>query len=280
MKLISWNIQRGRWRNGVCDLARVAAYLRDIADPDIVCLQEVAAGYTDLPGADGADQFQALAALMPGYTPLAGVNTDTLSPDGGRLLFGNMMFSRLPVLQVLRHALPWPVDSAAMSMQRGAIEATIATPLGRLRIVTAHLEYFSPLQRAAQVERLRELHRDAHLHALAAPPGEEDNGPFCAIPRAAPALLAGDFNFLPDSAHYRRLLAPFDEGVPPWYDAWQLVNPGQAHAPTACVHDSTAIPHTFDFIFASAQLARRVRALRVVEGHFGSDHQPLLVELG
>lgn len=279
MKLISWNIQRGRWRNGACDLARVAGYLRDIADADIICLQEVAAGYADLPGA-GADQFQALAALLPGYTPLAGVNTDTLGPDGGRQLFGNMVLSRLPVLQVLRHALPWPVDSAAMSMQRGAIEATIATPLGLLRIVNTHLEYFSPLQRAAQVERLRELHHDAHLQALVTAPGDEDNGPFRAIARAAPALLAGDFNFLPGSPEYQRLLAPFDDGVPPWCDAWQLANPGQAHAATACVHDSTAIPYTFDFVFASAHLARRLRALRVVEGHFGSDHQPLLAELG
>ncbi|QYF92328.1 endonuclease/exonuclease/phosphatase family protein [Massilia sp. PAMC28688] len=279
MKLISWNIQRGRWHHGTCNLERVAASLRQMADADVLCLQEVSAGYTDLPGSDGRNQFIELAALLPEYTALAGINTDTRVAGGTRRLFGNMTLSRHPVLQVLRHALPWPVDAAAMSMQRGAIEATIDTPCGLLRVVNTHLEYFSPIQRAAQVERLRELHRDAHLQALATPPGERDNGPFCAVPRAAMALLAGDFNFLPQSAQYWRLQAPFDEGVPAWQDAWGLTHPGQPHAPTVCVHDDTAIPYAFDFVFASAGLARHVRSMRVVEGHFGSDHQPLLIEL-
>lgn len=279
MKLISWNIQRGRWRNDSCNLARVVASLHDMADFDVLCLQEVSSGYTDLPGSTGANQFIELAALLPGMTPIAGVNTDTLADDGTRLLFGNMLFSRYPVTQVLRHALPWPVDAGAMSMQRGAIEATIHAPSGLLRVINTHLEYFSPVQRAAQVERLRELHRDAHLQAAVSPPGEEENGPFCAVARAAPALLAGDFNCLPQSAEYRRLLAPFDDGVPQWRDCWELCHPGETHAPTVCVHDDTAIPFAFDFVFASAQLARRVRRLQVVEGHFGSDHQPLLLEL-
>lgn len=279
MKLISWNIQRGRWRNGSVSLARVVASLHDMADFDVLCLQEVSSGYTDLPGSDGSNQFIELAALLPGLTPVAGVNTDTLAPDGSRLLFGNMLFSRFPGMQVLRHALPWPVDAAAMSMQRGAIEVTLQTPCGLLRVINTHLEYFSPLQRAAQVERLRELHRDAHLQAAVSAPGDDENGPFCAVARAAPALLVGDFNCLPHSAEYRRLLAPFPNGVALWRDCWELCHPEQAHAPTVCVHDDTAIPFTFDFVFASAQLARRVRRLSVVGGHFGSDHQPLLLEL-
>ncbi len=278
MKLISWNIQRGRWRNGSCDLVRVVNSLRDMGDFDVLCLQEVSAGYTDLPGLDGSDQFRALADMLSDYGAISGINMDTLG-EHGRLLMGNMMFSRLPVTQVLRHALPWPADGAAMSMQRGAIEVTIDTGHGLLRIVNTHLEYFSPLQRAAQVERLRELQRDAHMQSQVSPPGDEDNGPFCAVARAASALLAGDFNFLPDSAEYRRLQASFEDGVAPWCDAWRLTHPGEEHAATVCVHDDTAIPFTFDFIFATAGLARRVRSLKVVEAHFGSDHQPLLIEL-
>lgn len=126
--------------------------------------------------------------------------TDVLGEDGLRLLFGNMIFARYPVVQVLRHALPWPVDAAVMSMQRGLIDTTLSTPLGLMRVATTHLEYFSAVQRSAQVERLRELHCDACLHAATARPGTAANGPFCAIDRAAPTLLAGDFNFLPDSA--------------------------------------------------------------------------------
>jgi endonuclease/exonuclease/phosphatase family metal-dependent hydrolase len=280
MKLISWNIQRGRGLHNTCSIARVVADLRHMADFDVLCLQEVASGYTDLPGSDGGNQFMQLARLLHGYTPLAGVATDTMGEGDGRLLFGNMIFSRYPVVQVLRHALPWPADPAVMSMQRSAIEATLDTPHGLLRVTTTHLEYFSLLQRAAQVERLRELHRDASLHARAARPGDVDNGPFCAVPRALPALLAGDFNFLPDSAEYQRLQMPFEDGVPAYRDAWRVRHPGLPHAHSVCVHDPSAIPFTCDYIFASANLAPRVREMRVMPGNFGPDHQPLLIELG
>jgi endonuclease/exonuclease/phosphatase family metal-dependent hydrolase len=279
MKLISWNIQRGRGLHQSCSIARVVADLRHMAEFDVLCLQEVASGYTDLPGADGGNQFMQLARLLPGYTPLAGVATDTMGQGDGRLLFGNMIFSRYPVLQVLRHALPWPADPAVMSMQRSAIEATLQTPQGLLRVCTAHLEYFSLLQRASQVERLRELHRDACLHAGAARPGDSDNGPFCAVPRAMPGLLMGDFNFLPDSAEYRRLLTPFEDGVPALRDAWRVRHPGVPNAPSVCLYQDDTVPFTFDYIFASADLAPRVRELRVMPGNFGPDHQPLLIEL-
>ncbi len=280
MKLISWNIQRGRGLHDSCSIARVVADLRHMAEFDVLCLQEVAAGYTDLPGSDGANQFMQLARLLHGYTPLAGVATDTMGQGDGRLLFGNMIFSRYPVLQVLRHALPWPCDGAVMSMQRSAIEATLDTPQGLLRVSTAHLEYFSQLQRAAQVERLRELHRDASLQARAARPGQAAHGPFCAVPRATPTLLAGDFNFLPDSAEYQRLLSEFEDDLPPLRDAWRVRYPGLPHAPGVCLHQRDAIPFTCDYIFASADLASRVREVKVMPGNFGPDHQPMLIELG
>ncbi len=279
MKLITWNIQRGRGLHNTCSIARVVADLRHMADFDVLCLQEVASGYTDLPGADGANQFMQLARLLPGYTPLAGVATDTIGDGDGRLLFGNMIFSRYPVTQVLRHALPWPVDAAVMSMQRSAIEATLRTPQGLLRVTTAHLEYFSLLQRAAQVERLRELHRDASLHAASSRPGEDAHGPFRAVERAVPALLTGDFNFLPDSQEYLRLQTPFEDGVPSLRDAWRTRHPALAHAPSVCLHEQGTKPCTFDFIFASADLSPRISDVRVMPGHFGPDHQPLLLEL-
>ena len=279
MKMVTWNIQRGRSAQAGCSLERVVAELHRMADFDVVCLQEVSAGYTDLPGSDGGNQFVQLSRLLHGYTPVAGVTTDVMGEEGARLLFGNMIFSRYPVLQVLRHALPWPVDAHVMSMQRGVIEATLDTPLGLLRVSTTHLEYFSALQRAAQVERLRELHRDACLHAGATRPGAARHGPFCAIPRASCALLAGDFNFVPESAEHARLLAPYDEAVAPYCDAWTLRHPYVPHPPTVGVHDPAGTPLTFDYMFASADLAPRIRAMRVIADVAGPDHQPVLIEL-
>lgn len=279
MKLITWNIQRGRGLNNSCSIERVVADLRRVADFDVLCLQEVSAGYTDLPGSDGANQFMQLARLLPGFTPVAGVCTDVMGDNGARQLFGNMIFSRFPVVQVLRHALPWPVDAQVMSMQRGALEATLDTPLGLMRVTTTHLEYFSPVQRASQIERLRDLHRDACLHAEVSRPGETVNGPFCAVPRSTRAILAGDFNFLPDSADYQRLLAPFEDGVPAYRDAWTAAHPFQPHEPTVCLRDPETRPFTFDFIFASADLAPRLRSMRVASEIAGPDHQPVVIKL-
>lgn len=282
MKLITWNIQRGRGPEGRSDLNRAVAYMRRIADFDVLCLQEVSSGYTDLPGCDGSDQFQGLAARLPGYSAHVGLGTDTLHPGGPRRAFGNMIFSRYPVLQVFRHALPWPAHPGVLSMQRIALEATLATPLGLVRVTTTHLEYFSAPQRMAQVERLRELHREAVGQARSERPGDEAAGPFCAVPRAAAALLAGDCNFLPGSDEHTRLLAPFEGPVSAYRDAWEVAHPGRRHAPTVGLHHKSpdsAAPFTFDFIYLSEELAPRVRRVQVDASSNGSAHQPILLEL-
>ncbi len=279
MKLISWNMQRGRGLHDTFSVERAVADARRVANFDVLCLQEVAAGFSDVPGSDGANQFLQLSRLLPGLTPVAGVATDVMGPSGARLLFGNMIFSRYPVLQVLRHSLPWPVDAQVMSMQRCALEVTLDTPLGLLRVTTTHLEYFSPVQRAAQIERLRELHREACLQAQVSPPGNDLHGPFDAVPRAARAVLTGDFNCLPDSHDYQRLLAPFDDDVPAYRDAWVQAHPLRPHEPTVGLRDEETHPYTVDFIFASADLAPRIRELRVASEIAGPDHQPILIEL-
>ncbi|NHZ81877.1 endonuclease [Massilia sp. CCM 8695] len=281
MNLITWNIQRGRTPRGDCDMAHTAASLRAVADADVICLQEVSSGYTDMPGCDGANQFALLAHHFPGYVPVVGLACDSAGEGVARCLFGNMILSRYPVLQVIRHALPWPPDPGVMSMQRIALEATLATPLGPLRVTTTHLEYFSRAQRSAQVQRLRDVQREAAAHA-AHPRAGAAAGPFGAMPRGGAALLAGDCNFLPGSWEYHCLQAPFDDGTPVYADAWRLRHPGQAHAPTVCLHDHPgrpADPFTCDFVFVSADLAPRLAEVRVAPDEFGPDHQPLAIRL-
>jgi endonuclease/exonuclease/phosphatase family metal-dependent hydrolase len=281
-KLITWNIQSARSQCGAANPGKIVACLDRFSDFDVLCLQEVASGYLARDGSDGGDQFAGFAQRLPGYTAVSGIAADTRHPTGGRRLLGSMIFSRHPVLQVLRHSLPWPPDPEVMSMPRIALEATLDTPLGVLRVTTAHLEYFSERQRMAQIGQLRELHREASLHARRDRPGDASAGPFAAVPRGAPAILAGDFNMLPDSPEYERLLAPFDDDTLRLRDAWQLVQPGRRHAPTVGLHDDSpeaGLPFTFDYAFVSADLAPRVRRVRVDGSEEGSDHQALLVEL-
>lgn len=281
-KLITWNIQSARSPAGGADLDRIIACLDRFSDFDVLCVQEVASGFAARDGSESGDQFAGLARRLPGYTAAEGVFTDTLHADGGRRRLGCMLFSRHPVLQVFRHSLPWPPEAGLMSMPRGVLEATVQTPSGLLRVMTTHLEYFSERQRMAQVEHVRELHREAWAHAACARPGPPDAGPFAALPRAAPAILAGDFNMLPHSLEYLRMLASFADGTLAWRDAWQIAHPGRRHAPTVGLHSeapASALPFTFDYIFISADLAGRVRQVRVDGSEEGSDHQAMLLEL-
>ena len=282
MKLITWNIQWGRGADGRVDLDRVVAHAQRFADFDVLCVQEVSAGHHQLPGCDGSDQFEQLAMRLPGYEPVAGVATDVLGAAGNRRRFGNMLLSRLPVRQVFRHLLPWPAEDGIMSMQRVAVEATIETSLGVLRVTTTHLEYYSASQRAAQIDRLRELHREAVAHARVVRPGTAAHGAFEPLPRAAAAVLVGDFNFKPDDLDHARLLAPMDPDTPAYCDAWELAHPGRPHEPTVGLHDKEqwpGLPNTFDFVCVSADIAGRVREVRVDKTTDASDHQPMLLEL-
>ena len=282
MQLITWNIQWGRGADGRVDLDRIVAHARRLADFDVLCLQEVSAGYPELPGCDGRDQFQDLAGLLTGYTAVAGVATDIPHPAGGRRTFGNMIFSRFPVLQVFRHLLPWPADPGVSSMQRIALEATLDTPLGLVRVTTTHLEYYSSRQRAAQVERMRQLHQEATAQAHSLRPGQISEGPFFSVPRAAASILTGDFNCLPESAEMARMLAAMDDATRPYRDAWEITHYGQPHAPTVGIYDKTqwpAPPLTLDFILVSEDLAHRVKEVRVDAISDASDHQPVLLVL-
>jgi endonuclease/exonuclease/phosphatase family metal-dependent hydrolase len=85
---------------------------------------------------------------------------------------------------------------------------------------------------------------------------------------------------VPGSDGHARLLAPGPDGGALWRDAWELAHPGEPHAPTVGLHDTTAEPPcTFDYACVSPALAPRVHTVRVDTAASGSDHQPLLLEL-
>lgn len=130
LSLITWNIQWGRGCDGRVDLRRIVDTARAMADFDVLCLQEVARNFPGLPGSRGEDQFRLLADLLPGYAAIEGIGTDVLVPEGtpARSQFGNMILTRLPVLQAFRHLLPWPADPDVPSMQRVAVEAVLQAP--------------------------------------------------------------------------------------------------------------------------------------------------------
>jgi endonuclease/exonuclease/phosphatase family metal-dependent hydrolase len=282
MKLVTWNIQWCLGTDGRVDPARIVEEARAFCDFDVLCLQEVAANFPALKGSAGEDQFAAIAARLPGFTAVPGIAVDTAAPDGSRRCFGNLILSRLPVVQAMRHQLPWPSDPAVRSMPRLLLEATVATAFGPVRVMTTHLEYYSARQRDAQVEAIRARHAEACAHARRDRPVDASGGPFHSQPQTASAILTGDFNIRPDDPLHARLAAPFDdEETPPLDDAWPALHPGEAQPPTVGVHDRDQWPDPFacDFVFASRDLRDRLREIAVEGATAASDHQPMRLEL-
>jgi endonuclease/exonuclease/phosphatase family metal-dependent hydrolase len=275
VRLLTWNVQWCRGIDGVVDPARIAREARRLADPDVLCLQEVSVGFISLPGSHGENQVDALRAALPGYQVFYAAAVDVPRADGARQRFGNVIASRLAVGRVLRHALPWP-PATVPSMPRAALETVIEAPFGPLRVLTTHLEYYSSGHRAAQIERLRELHCDTNGETVA----EEDEGPYRPFAHPQSAIVCGDFNLPPQDPLRARFLEAFVGGAPKFVDAWEALHPGTPHPHTFRVHERKEgqSPYCCDYVFVTEDLAPRLRTVSVDGENRASDHQPVLVE--
>src|SRR5258707_1295554 len=190
MRLLNWNVQWCRGVDGKVDPARIAAEVKRLADPDVICLQELAVNFPDLAGGNAEDQVHRLPPPFQGDTTGFVSGVDVPSANGRRGFFGNVIFSRLPVGRILRHSLPWPPAADVRSMPRVAVEAAIEAPFGLVRVITTHLEFYSNAQRAAQIGRLREIHSEACGQQFE----NREAGVFKSHPRPRSANLCGDFN--------------------------------------------------------------------------------------
>ena len=68
-KLITWNLQWGRGVDGRVDLDRIVKTARDIADFDVLCVQEVADNFPGLEANDDRDQFARVRAAAARFQP-------------------------------------------------------------------------------------------------------------------------------------------------------------------------------------------------------------------
>ncbi|MDQ6619583.1 MAG: endonuclease/exonuclease/phosphatase family protein [Pseudomonadota bacterium] len=282
MILITWNTQWCRGVDGRVDAARIVSEARRLADFDVLCLQEIADNFPDprLAGSTDEDQSARLAELLPDFTPVAGFGVDHPGDAQRRRRFGNMILSRLPVRQVFRHLLPFPVDPGTKGMPRIAVEAVVGAPFGDLRIITTHLEYYSLKQRSAQVEGLRALYAEGYGHARHGSITETCGNPFHTYLRPEATLICGDFNLEPEDPLHARMVSPFDDGTLPLHDAWEVVHPGIAHDATFKIyekaHPDEPEQHC-DFVFVNEPLRQRIRSLRVDRETQAADHQPVIV---
>jgi len=270
--ILTWNIQCGRGCDGRFDLARIARVAEAMGDSDVLCFQEVARN--DPQYADGADQLAELQALFPRHLAFFGTALDRPGTGAERRQFGNLLLSRLPVLQVFFHLLPHPAEGGIKHMQRQAIEAVVETRTGPLRVITTHLEYYSAAHRAAQIERLRAL--QAEVAENEARPPKPAASPYDPVPRPASLVLCGDLNFLPHEDEFRALFAP------PLLDAWRSARGAEPHPPSTGLYDRRQWPmggHCRDYFAVTPDVAQRVADVAIDSATDASDHQPLRLTL-
>lgn len=289
MRILSWNIQWGKGVDNHVDPERIAAYI-EAQKPDIIALQEVCRHYPANTGDSEPDQpswfeqrLQNLLGNGKKWQAIFSAATDTIHPQTGvRQQFGNMILTHYPIYQIRHHTLPRPADPDYPGSQRAALELLLQTPVGVCRFITTHLEYYSPRQRQAQVDYLRQCHRegcDWFFH----PPIRRNvsDTPMKSLPFTNQTLICGDLNAAPDNPTIKHLLAPFDDDTPALYDSWRYCYPNQPHPPTLGLDNPNypaAQAFCADYLMGTTYFLSQIQAITIDDQCRASDHQPLLIE--
>jgi endonuclease/exonuclease/phosphatase family metal-dependent hydrolase len=290
VRVVTYNIQWGKGRDGVVDLDRIA---RTVAAADVIALQEVERGWRAMAHADEAAR---LAALLPGHHPAFAAAVDFHDPGrpDGRRQYGLMILSRWPVLSVRSWPLPRGAVRGQVSDPSILMEGVIGHPETPFRLYVTHLNWISPRIRARQAEAILRIVAEAlaegPLIAGEGAPEEDFGADWMTLPRAAlppmpaPAILTGDFNMTPASAEYTALCGP----LTPW--AGRLIEAGLfADALTLAgmaEDEGVTFPGEgaeegarIDHILVTPDLAPRVRAGWIDPAADGSDHQPVWADI-
>ena len=286
MKLVTYNIQYSKGKDGHFDLDRIA---EAVAEADVICMQEVVRNVDGIPD---RDQPARLGELLPThywvYGPCVDLDASTRSGDGTvqneRQQFGNMVMSRWPILASRLLLLPRVRTYETGAGQRGALEAIIETPSGPLRVYSVHLDHLNPRQRRAEINYL--------LPRLFAVPheGASFTGPSWLGQRelVTPTdfCVLGDFNLAPDSAEYPEIVGESDYYYGPTVAGDRLVDTwtraGQEITDGVTWYDEAKDWQwglKLDYGFVSPGLASRVTSAWIDDEANGSDHQPTWFEL-
>jgi endonuclease/exonuclease/phosphatase family metal-dependent hydrolase len=203
------------------------------AKPDLVALQEVDVGVKRSGRVHQARRLAALTDMAVRFGP-------TQHYEGG--LFGNAVLTRLPILDVVIHPLPYTESTPErVTYPRGAIAVTVRAPNGNpVRFVSTHFQHNVPEDRVAEAKAINKLF------------GQEDQHP---------TILAGDMNAVPASEPIRELLKT-------WTNATD-----EPPSPTAPSRQPTS---RIDYIFYRPAAVFRVSHAAVISESVASDHCPVL----
>ncbi len=275
MKIVTYNIQWGKGRDGRIDLDRIATSVRGA---DVICLQEVERNWREQ---NHEDQASYLASLFSGFDWVHGPAVDLAGSPGRRRQIGNMTLSRWPIMSSRNVPLPsWPVQGHMNDHQ--ALLETVIDAEKPFRLYNTHLNYISAEQRLEQVSRVLKVIDEAPRHGapVSAPglsaPGPDDEWivlPGFRLPvMPEPALLLGDFNMEPGSQEFGNICAAGfadalgQDGARPNADITFPANGREKN-------------QRLDHIFITQHFEPEMKSCWVDHMADGSDHQPVWIEL-
>jgi endonuclease/exonuclease/phosphatase family metal-dependent hydrolase len=286
IRLVTYNIQYSRGKDGEYDLGRIADTVRGA---DVIGLQEVTRYLR--PNTE-QDQPAELASLLADYYWVYGAPADvdaSIRNDDGtitnrRAQFGNMLLSRWPITSVRVELLPRLRTYDTVALQRGVLEAIVDHPSGPLRVYVVHLDHLLERHRIDEIDHLMDFAGNAARHGTAA------TGPSKLLGQAGDVpddfIVMGDCNMLPNSPAYLRMT-----GEPDYYygsvmtsdrlvDAWQVVGRDITDGATWWDEATGFTEGTrLDYVFVTPGLAARVAAAGIDDDASGSDHQPVWIDL-
>lgn len=239
LRILAYNIHHGEGMDGVTDLERIAALIREV-DPDLVALQEVD---SVVARTDGVDQAKVLGELT-GLTPVFG---RFMPYQGGA--YGMALLSALSLAYSANLRLPDGDEP------RTAVSAEVRTPGGRLLRFTGIHFYRTQEERLAQASRLEErLSADPFSGARAGDGGLDP----------IPEILAGDFNSEPGGAVMTFL-----------GEQWSVLQKGDDRFTFSSFEPVKEI----DFVLVRPTDAFEVLGHHLLDEPVISDHRPLVVDL-
>jgi len=236
IRVLCYNIHYGQGTDGKYDIERLATVINR-TKPDLVALQEVDVGVKRSGRVHEAQELADLTGMSVRYGP-------TQHYQGG--LFGNAVLTRLEILDVQIHPLPYTESSAERTTYpRGAIAVVVRHPDGQaIRFVSTHFQHNVPEDRIEEAKSITKL--------------------FAKADDPLPTILAGDMNATPNSEPIRILL-----------EHWSNASDVPA-APTA---PATNPKSRIDYVFFRPSERFRLIASRVIDESIASDHRPVFAEL-
>ncbi len=236
LRVLCYNIHYGQGTDGRYDLERLSAVIA-AAKPDLVALQEVDVGVERSGRVHQAQRLAELIGMEVRFGP-------TQHYEGG--LFGNAVLTRLPILDVAIHPLPYTeTTEQRVTYPRGAIAVIVRSPAGQpLRFVSTHFQHNVPEDRLAEAKAINAL--------------------FAADDDSTPTILAGDINAVPDSEPVQVLLKR-------WTNAM-----GDDAPPTVPSRKPTS---RIDYIFYRPTSCFRMSFAEVIDEPMASDHRPVFAVL-